>query len=276
MKHMYALCVVFAFILATLADARACNCNNGRVIKSEPRCECECLDNFQLPDCDYKVNEMVRLDVYLNIKPEEFQSSKFLEAVEKGTLLESGTTLFRYANGLDAFGKTNVLIEMPGYGVRRFMPMVEEREVWVQKEKIESAYVIPLPAGLGKDSYFPTFDINGYTITAEGWAWLGAGMLFFIIFCCESCCCMTNDEEKAYDHPDPFGRREIAKGATYSPTSPIYTRTKNPVSPSSKSGKSSKRSVSPSASGKQQSTEPVSSPTTKKKKSRSPASRSKV
>jgi len=192
-------------------EARGCKCNNGRVVVSEPRCECECLDNFQLPDCDYKINEMVRLDVYLNMPQKEFQSADFLAAVEKGTLLEPGSTLFRFANGLPEFNKTNVLIEMPGYGVRRFMPMVEERELWVQKERIESAYVIALPEPLSKASYFPTFDYNGYTITAEGWAWLGAGFICFVVLCCESCCCMTNDEDKAYETNDPDGSRELMR-----------------------------------------------------------------
>jgi len=184
-----------------LVDALPCNCNNGIIVESAPRCKCECLSSFQLPDCDYAMAEEVRLDVYLNMPAQDFQSSIFLQQIEKGTLLEPGTTQYLYSVNLDKFNKTNVLIKMPGYGVRRFMPMIDEQDVWVQKARIEAAYVIPWPqpiTNLAKG--LPTFDYNGYTITVDSLLWLiGAFVVTFFIVCCEACCCLKNDEDTIHD-----------------------------------------------------------------------------
>ena len=203
--------IVAAISLATtpMVDAVACQCNNGIAVETSPRCICECLENFQLPDCDYKVNEEVRLDVYLNIPAPEFQSDTFLQAVDAGMNLDGGTTRFLYAVGLDKWNKTNILLIMPGFGVKRFLPAIEAREIWVQRANIEAAYVIPIPAGRNNiGSSFPTFDYRGATITAEGWSWLASAMFLVTFGICLECCCMKNTEDRGYDFEDEENRNK--------------------------------------------------------------------
>ena len=190
-------------------DALQCFCNNGKVVVSEPQCACECLSGFQLPDCDYTISETVRLDVYIAMPASEFQSDPFLRAIEVGTKLDINQSKFLYAVALDNFNKTNVLITMPGYGVKRFLPAIEAQEVWVQGQNIEAGYVIPIPAGRNNiASLFPTFDYRGATITAEGWSWLASAMFLVTFGICLECCCMKNTEDRGYDFEDEENRNK--------------------------------------------------------------------
>ena len=178
-------------------DALQCFCNNGKVVVSEPQCACECLSGFQLPDCDYTISETVRLDVYIAMPASEFQSDPFLRAIEVGTKLDINQSKFLYAVALDNFNKTNVLITMPGYGVKRFLPAIEVREVFVQQQKIEAAYVIALPQPRPNPANdLPVFNYNSYTITVDSLLWLIAAFcLVFWGIVLESCCCFKNDED---------------------------------------------------------------------------------
>jgi hypothetical protein len=205
-RHTLSL-LLLALLVAGAAEAVSCNCNNGAVAQSTPVCYCDCVAGYQLPSCDYKLTEDVRLDIYLLYPVTEFQSYDFVQKLAKGLTMDPTTISFRQATDLPKFNRTNVLLTMPGYGVKRFLPDVKSQAVYVQALSIANVYVIPIPpAPASQTNKYPLFDVQGYRITVDLIMYLVAAFIIVFILCVvEACCLFQNDEEvihlKGYKGP---------------------------------------------------------------------------
>ncbi|CAD2222923.1 hypothetical protein AGDE_14054 [Angomonas deanei] len=132
--------VSFTTVSAQLTFSTACECNNGLLLDDNTECQCLCFDGYLLPDCLYKANDNVSMELWIRGK-EKPDTKSFLSGRQVQIGLATGfgvsdayfepTFVQLLASSVDfekyapvkgqKFSIFKVLVTMPGWAAQQLL-----------------------------------------------------------------------------------------------------------------------------------------------------------
>lgn len=196
------VCLALCLVAST---AIGCNCNYGNVDVYEPQCLCSCYSGYLLPNCLYKADDVVAVQIWLTLQPLDFFSDQLLQTLAWALPVRNATELtFLYAHPYAQYNRTAAFVTMLGDRAQQLVWDFSTEHEWLAEANIEAVWehIPPLPeSSTYGSSLFVYQSTDGKVlITVEGIMWLiGALSVMAGLSILESCC-LSNNEEEVWDY----------------------------------------------------------------------------
>jgi hypothetical protein len=187
------------------ANAGSCRCNYGNVDAYEPQCLCSCFSGYLLPDCLYRADDTISVQIWLTVRPIDFYSDQLLQTLAWALPVTNASQLtFLYAHPFAAYNRTAAYVSMKGDRAQQLNWDVTSRNEWLTEANIEAAFeqveTPPESTTYGASlSVYKSSD-GKILITVENIMWLVGALVVVCGLAVLDSCCLGNTEVEVEEY----------------------------------------------------------------------------